>query len=383
MNRQVAHVRHHHAQAGKLAFARAAGKVVAKGFKAVKKVYKKKNKTVKKFQDSLTMDAGHSGITINTIKINDNPKGLKLLKGQSSGGTWRYQQTHKYILTSQTGTQQILDACVVNSGDQCITSSGILYNQSQNAVALQQLNPYLTVTGSLILGAVSTPLNDRFVIKNNSINIEFTNFSPVGALIDVYVLKAKKLGKNWAYTTWTNGLLTDKLSQVNMVPSGPGSATNGTIGGLIPSIVGVKPNAASDFKDFFKICAVKTLTISPASTEQLNIDILINKVVKTSTVREELLSNNIMRSTTYEVMFVSRGALVLDNTTGGSQTPTYGPIKVGCVITAHTQCGAVKGGNANRINLNMGYDNIPVGAVNANISLLNEVDVSVTPGVAA
>lgn len=347
--------------------------------KVVKKFVKPAYRKALKLQEPLDFNSGHSGIGGTTIKINESGHKLKLLKKQSKMGLWKYQQTHKYILSSVSGTQSIFDICTVNSVSQILTSSSTTYAFNQNCIALEQLNPYLLNTGSTYLPNNFLPLNDRFIINNNSINMEFTNFSPIGAIIDVYILKAKKLNKDSAVNTWSYGLTDDALGQTNAGLPAAGTGTFGSVGSPTPFMVGVKPTDASLFKSYWKIASVKHFTLSPASTEQLNIDIGIDRVVKMVDVREEASSAMLYRpSTTYQIMVVSRGALVLDNTTATLQTPTFGQTKVGLIVTAHTHCSAVKGGNSNRLSVNTAYSSIPSNATATNQSLLNEVDVAIT-----
>jgi len=350
-------------------------------FQNVKKAYRQSKipKTVVKKEQKLNLDAGHSGVGKDTIKINENGP-LKLLKSQSSGGIWRYEQTHRALITSISGNQTITDLCSVNTTNQCYLSTGNSYGFWQNAVALENLNPYLLPTGGPYL-TNAYPLNDRFVVKNNEINIELTNFSSVGAIIDIYILKPKKANKDFPTSIWRNGLAMEGVGQLAATGLGPGSGgASAQVGYQREYMVGVKPNASSQFRSYFKTCAVKNITLAPASTEILNIDILVNKVVKEVDLMEENNTNIIYRpQTSYSIMLVVRGCLVIDNTTSGSPTPTYGPVKIGVITLARTQCGAVKGGNANRLAVNTIIDNIPSNATNANLTLLNEVDNVVNP----
>lgn len=381
----VVHNRNHRGHMAMRGGAYVAGKIVRAVVNHAAKVKFPKRKTttkakkVQKTEDMVNLDAGHSGIGKDTIKINENKGGLKLFKSQSAGATWRYQQTHRQLITGVAGVQTVADICTVNGISQCLTSNGSTFTFYQNCVALKQLNPYLVITGSSYAGGGVQPLNDRFVIKNNSLNMEITNFTNVGAIVDIYICKCKKLSKDSPGGIWNIGANYEGIGQPAMTNSAPGNAALGAPGYLTQNVVGVKPNSVSMFRDYWKTVAVKNITLAPASTEILNVDILINKVIKNVDLSEQNATGLFFQPCSYSVMLVARGALVLDTTTAGFQIPTYGPVKVGVVITSHTQCAGVKGGNANRIATNTGVTTVPIGAVTANTIVINEVDTQVNP----
>lgn len=364
-----------------------ASRVVKKSLKKVsKRIYNKEKpkhrilKVIKK-EPKLNLDAGHSGIGRDTFKINAGE--VHLLKKQSMGGTWKYQQTHKGVLTSTPGNQGVYDLFSVGSSQQCSINTGTSYNGYQNEIGLKNMNPYTNTTGGNYLSAI-TPLDDRFVIKQYSVNFEMTNFSSVGTIADVYLVKAKKLGNIKPQQAWDSG--NQQLAEGQGAMTQPATGVfSGTVGYLVSYVVGVRPSSSPVFKSYWAVECCKTVTLAPAATEILNFDIAVNKVVKNVDLTAEAAAGTLYRpSTTYAFMVVVRGALVLDNTQLGgvaNTTPTYGPVKLGYIATAHTQCAAVKGGNANRLSVNVGYSGVPQGAANANMSLLNEVDNVVQPTV--
>lgn len=347
------------------------------------KYLKPKHKILKviKKEPKLNLDAGHSGIGRDTFKINAGE--VHLLKKQSMGGTWKYQQTHKGVLTSTPGNQGVYDLFSLGSTQQCGSNSGLSYNGYQNEIGLKNMNPYTNTTGGNYLSAIN-PLDDRFVIKQYSVNFEMTNFSSVGTIADVYLVRAKKLGNLKPQQCWDSG--NTQLAEGQPAMTQPAAGTqNGTVGYLVSYVVGVRPSSSPVFKSYWAVECCKTVTLGPAATEILNFDIAVNKVVKNVDLTAESAAGSLYRSsTTYAFMVVVRGALVLDNTLvggGPNVTPTYGPVKLGFIATAHTQCAAVKGGNANRLSVNVGYSGVPQSAANASMTLLNEVDAVVQPTV--
>lgn len=350
-------------------------------YKRVKKAYKKKEtktKSVKKYRGIGNSSDSHSGIQRNTIRVGN--KSLKMLKGQTTCGRWVYAQTYKSILTSGAGLQGVTTLVSPVTASKCLLTSGNTYSVEQNDVALEQLNPYLTNTGSAYLPTVVTPLTDRFIIKSVALELELTSFSAVGTRMDIYICVAKKAGGLQPIVAWNAGLAQQNQGQPIEVAPGAGTVGGGVIGYPTNTVPHVKPNEARAFRDFWKVLAVKTVEFTGNSTEILNIDIDVNRVVKMVDVRTYYNSGiNNMPNMTYSVFAVQRGAVVADITSGvgGSETVTYGSTKVGmCLIERYTMCG-VKG-NSGRLDVSANYTNIGTGTAFANQTLLNEVDVQTT-----
>lgn len=343
------------------------------------KAYKPKSKKVipsrksRKLIEPVQMDGGHSGVSSETIRVKATP--LKLRKGIKTIGRWNYQQTHNGIIIGTAGTQTVTDICLVNGTSQIITSSGPGYGFFQNATALQQLNPYLSTSSSVVVG-VATPFNDRFVILRNQVKLEITNFSGVGALVDVYLMKCKKSDASSCSSIWATSLIQDGLGQVAAVRPVAGSNT-GTAGYASDvNFVGLVPSQSKTFKGFHQIQAVKHIDLSGNSTELVNFDIEINKVVNTGIIREE--DGTLLRlhgGLTYSVMIVQRGQLVEDKTVG--TLVTYGSTKIGYIATVKSQMCALAG-NASRLDDQRVISNVPAGATTANQSYTNEVDTPTT-----
>lgn len=355
--------------------------VNATGKYATKQV-KRYIRKVKKIPEKVDLSGGHSGATTSTIKINENKAGLKLLKSHSKAGLWKYQQSYHNLITSPAGLQQYTLLSSVNTLPQCLTSTGAGFAYYQADTALEQLNPYLTNTGSVKLGSVFTPLNDRFIINNNSIMLELTNFEPVSAYITVYVLKAKKLSNQAPTDIMNSGYANMAYGQGQAGIANPGNfGVMSPSGYPVASIVGIKPNDSQVFQQFWKICTVKDIILSGASTEVLNIDIAISKVLKADDARQSMGEGMLFNNNSYVIMTCVRGGLVIDNTTSGQPQTTYGPTKVGVVTICKTTCSAVLGGNSNRLSTHIVNDTTPANALAANITLLNEVDLLTLPNI--
>nr|WAE43077.1 MAG: capsid protein [Cressdnaviricota sp.] len=312
----------------------------------------------------------HSGIATTTIKIKGGK--AKLLKKQKKMGNWKNYNSYPFLLQSSVGAQQFIEIGAVNTIDQMIssTTSPTIY---QAPVCAEQMNPYLSNTGSVTLGTTVTPLEDRFVLKSNSIKMEFTNFEPVGAIIDVYICKAKKyVGSNlYPIASVNQGFINEAFG----LPAAVQSNTTGNVGfttGYGSTIIpDVKPTDSALFNSTYKVCAVRHLEMIGGATQDLNIEILDEKVIRRDIFAAQLAATFKLAPITYVVFVRIRGSLVLDIDTG---FPTFGPTKVGCVWRAVTNSCAVFGGNDNRLSTNVFSANIPKGGVAADQKILNEVD---------
>lgn len=90
-------------------------------------------------------------------------------------GLWTYQQEHDGVIATGAGLQQTATLFMVNTVSQLATSTGAGYTSLQNFTALQQLNPYLTNTGSALWGSRVTPATDKFIIKSIEIDLDLTS----------------------------------------------------------------------------------------------------------------------------------------------------------------------------------------------------------------
>lgn len=353
--------------------ARGVGKIVKRAYSAAKKRFSSKKK-VRKTDDPVPGSAmSHSGINASNIKV--GKRKLKLLKNQTTVGRWRYQQTYKGVIASAAGTQSLILPVSTLTVDKVLTSTGAAYTSTQSFTALTNLNPYLSAPVGPYLPAVATPFTDRFIVLNTALEFEFTSFSAVGAIVDVYVLTAKKTTNGSPVAFWNQGLLQQAEGQAAAtIPNTP--SVTGTVGYPSSAFVHCKPTESRLFKDFWHIDTVKTLYFTGNSTEKINIDFNVNKVIKrVDWLQYQAQSDLYIAGITQSIMLVARGAVVLDETpsiTGGEQ-PTYGSCKIGYIVQEkYTMCG-VKG-NTGRLDVSTIYDNVPSSATLANQKVLLETD---------
>lgn len=318
--------------------------------------------------------SGHSVISSNFSKIFRSKAKLKIKRTM---GIWRHMQTHIALVTTTAGNQAVADLLFVNTVPQNITSTGTSYGIFQAATAYEQLNPNLTNTGSGYLGSSVTPPEDRWVVLDHNINIEWTNFSPVAAHVDVYVMKCLKPTNQSAYTLWSTGYAAMAFGtpQVTLPPAG---TTVGTVGYDAVNVVGARPTDTRLFKDFWKIVQCKSFDL--AGNESFNdvIHIVQNQVKKREDLTQLSANGSVYHSGSFEVFYIVRGQVVLDTTVALSPKPTFGSIKIGYVAQVKTNLQGVKDA-VNRLNTNNVVVNYPNAASLANQSLINEVDAQVNP----
>ena len=319
---------------------------------------------------------GHSAINTQTVKVGN----WKKPKAQTAG-TWNYQQSYRYNLASQAGVQAVNNIVIPLHYSKIFTSSGPTYASYQNFTALEQMNPAINgIVGGAYVGA-SNPLNDRFIVNTCNLQLELTNFSVVACFMDVYITCCSRDTAKDAVSTWADGLAIQALGNVQAAqpPAATGSVAvgNGTVG--FPAITGIDnhPREAKLFGQFYKTHKVKRLMLVGGSSETLNIDIGINKVVKCETLRE--LSSGgagYLKGLTWHIFVVQRGSLVEDNAPGAGgnpQLPTYGATKVGCIVQEKYRMCGVKN-NSSRLTTSLQYSNVPFGTLPTYEGVLNEVD---------
>lgn len=316
----------------------------------------------------------HSGVGLDTIRVG-NWKPAKLLKRQFTKGAWKYQQDYRAMLNGQSGAQTCTNIVYPMSLSKLLVSTGSSYGIIDNDVALEQLNPYLNTVGSTYLPQ-TLPLNDRFIVKNCTLELEMTSLSAVGCYLDVYVVQCKKACKQDPLYMWNQGLGIQSEGQSVFVnpPIGVGPFAPGYPTKDIPH---AKPGESKLFSQYYRILKVRSFQFTGNSSMRFNIDIGINKVIKMETVRQYVTDGITHQPGSFAIFTVQRGSVVEDTTPSGPYNglPTYGTTKIGYVLQErYNMCGVM--GNTGRLNVSTVVDTLPNGQTLANQSLLNEVDVS-------
>ena len=324
--------------------------------------------------------SGHSTFNSHQIVLNES---VKHRKGEKNLGFYRYEQAYGGYISGLAGLQTYTSIQTIGTPAQLCQSSTIGTSVTTNHTSILNMNPYLSNTGSAIMSTTTIPLESKFVVSEVDLNLEMTNMSAVGTLIDVYIVKAKKTGGTLmeCLTCWNNTYANEAFGQPQGSAPSAVNGTAGTVGYQNQSFVGNLPNQAKLFSENWKIEAVKSVKLTAASTENIKINFKLNKVISKDIQAQYLADANVyIKGQTYHVFTVSRGMIVNDTTllaTSG-EIPTYGQHKVGYILTQKWKAHAVQGNNNMVLNTNRVYNQIPYGASTANQSFMNEVDVPTT-----
>lgn len=316
----------------------------------------------------------HSDLMGHDIKINHGRK------YKSSVGKWIYSQNYSKIITTTAGQQYVNQWFKVLSPKELIINSGAGYADDESYAALADLNPYQNTAGSQQTNVV-LPKTDSFIVKSVNIKTEITNMSPVSCYMDVYIVRAKKNNSINMDTAWSTGLLdafnVTTPSGISFPAAGSGNAA---FGGFTEKVVGSKPGDSKKFRDLFKIDTVKHLNMSGGSTHNLNIDVIVNKVIKREEIQQYVNEGMLyIGNLTFGIMVVCRGQVGLDTTNAGTtgKLATYMANELATVSSVKYHCCAIKG-QASRLDSLYTSVRVPSGANDANTSILSVVDTKIT-----
>jgi hypothetical protein len=302
------------------------------------------------------------------IQADDLPQGVSKSKvrvnfgrkAKMSVGTWEYNISYAGTMNSTAGQQGVNTPLAAATTQNMIVSSGATYSFFQSYTALQQLNPYLTNTGSVLLGTAVTPATDSFVLKNYNVNLELSNFSNVGVVMDVYCLTLKKNTNADPSALWTLGYAGNQFGTSAISLPAPGTTT-GAAGFPTIVTVGARPTESKVFKEFYKIEAHRNIHLQNSSSHIMDISVDCHKIIKC----DEMLKLNsqvtvYVPKLTVIIMVVQRGLLVED-TTFAAHKVTYGPTSVAYIANVKYNAHAVKN-PAGRLDVNYAATQVPAGS---------------------
>jgi len=285
-------------------------------------------------------------------------------------GQWNYTQTHSVTLFDVAGRQAVNDAFAMGTVDQYRTSSGTAYSTLQNFTAIQQLNPYLTNTGSAILPSVITPLTDRFVVKTLTMKTTFASFTDADQTGWVYYLTPRVHGTTTPGQAWINAALQMGHSFAATTFPGPGVVI-GNSGSTSRNFPYETPLRNSSFHKQWKILKVVKIQLAAASHQVVNATFRVNKLFKNDAVSTDVIEGSrFMPGLTVFVMPVWLGQVVIDRT-AGANVPTYAETRVGLVTVNEYTCSSVSG-NAGRLGVALAAINLAGSATAANQQQINE-----------
>lgn len=286
---------------------------------------------------------------------------------------WNYIQSHPVVMGSAAGLQDVNDILSMGTISQLEVSTGLGYNAFQNHTAVQQLNPYLSTTGSTLYPSQAIPLTDRFVLKTYTIKTEFTSWTNIVQTGWIYYLTPKTDNQTRPTSAWLAGnvaLASGKTQQ--SFPTAP--ATTGAIGGESPNMPYATPMTSPVFKQLYKILKVVKIDLPPGATETLNARFIVNKLLKKEEVTQSTTEGNVnLKNTSVYMMGVWLGQVVKyefgEPVTFTS--PVYGQTSVGSISICEYSCAPVDG-NAGRLSNAVAVTNIPFNAPAADLDEIND-----------
>jgi len=357
-------------------------KVYHRARAAVSSAYHRVRRTPgrQKMKLSAPLDNVHSGVNKDYAKIVLH-KYPKLGSSQKMAGTWTYTQTHSGIQRSAAGRQNVVVIACGETKSQLLTSSGSTYNVYQNNVALEQLNPNLSNTGSAFLSSVVTPLNDRFFVKENFVEFNFTNLTGTAALCELYIVTAKTANASDPVNEWNFGYTDDGFGKSVYTQPVPGATSGGVAGSGNAGFVGSTPTETSTFRSMWKIHHRHKFELAGGSSYQHNVAVYVNKVIKKNQVVE--MSGSWVTGTSWAAFLVQRGTVAADVTNSAGTGPpyplattvaTFAPSEVAYITNVKTKCQAIAG-NAARLPVAMYSNEVPNSTNFSNVRIINTQDV--------
>ena len=171
----------------------------------------KGKKVRKSHPDTVHTDTLHTGISSDTIRIKrPGSSRLKLRKGNKLvPGKWMVQYNQSQILANIAGLQNVVELIMFGTVSQFIRSN-TPYAYNAAPLALADMNPYDTNTGSVIVPSQADPLTDRFIFSKAELKLELTNFCGVGTIIDAYLVTPRIITSTTPTSAWNTGLTADE-----------------------------------------------------------------------------------------------------------------------------------------------------------------------------
>jgi len=285
-------------------------------------------------------------------------------------GQWNYTQTHQSIIGDLAGRQSCSDAFCMGNVDQFRTSSGTTYTTFQNFTAIQQLNPYLTNTGSALLPATVTPLTDRFVVKNMTMKTTFASFTDIDQTGWIYYLTPRVHCTTTPATAWINANL--QMGHSFAATSFPAAGVPlGVSGSTNVNFPYETPLRKSSFHKQWRILKCVKVQLSGGGHQVIHANFKINKQFKNDMVSTDVIEGSrFLPGLTIFVMPVWLAQVVLDKTAPAPFEPTFGQTSVGMVTVNEYTCASVSG-NAGRLSLALAAINLPGGATTTSLQEIN------------
>lgn len=298
---------------------------------------------------------------------NDHPKGItsgkymiRLNKNvpKHDTGLWTYTQSTQGYIFNDAGYQAVNDIGYFAAIRQIRESDGSGYTNIQNALALQNMNPYMTSTGSAYFSGQTTPKTNEFVLRSIDLSLELVNLTNVACVVDLYFITSKKGTNKTPFELWTEGYANEAAGKSTMTFPAAGLGAPATSGGGSFNDPHAKPNEVKLFNEYFKILKKIPLDMASSSVESLDVNIVVNKLIKTEVIEREFNESHLLHpNLSVQVFGIVRGQPIVDYTYTGATRVTYAATEIGYIARAKYSCYSVSG-NAGRLNTQIHHTNI-------------------------
>lgn len=298
-------------------------------------------RTKSKTRPRFTQDDEHSGLGSTGARIVLH-KPLKI-KGL---GRWKFSQNYAGYISGNAGNQAV--TVVMGS---CMRNQFLTDTATPNALNIRRnlfdLNAERAITGSGIIPAQASPATDRIAVYHVRSNMMFTNLENVATTLVLYVLTPKRDTQNYADAAWADALGSESLTVASRTRVGGGLYGGTTAGGAFTTDLYQKPSDLRTFKDQYRILKTLRIKMSGASTEEVNLSIVVNKLVKRDNLNE--ISTDSLKGLSVEVLAVAYSQPVHD--TGAANAMTTGSVRIGFVGTTTYTCGLTAAAAAARLDV--------------------------------
>lgn len=288
-----------------------------------------------------SQDDEHSGLgSVGARIVLHKPLKIKGL------GRWKFSQNYAGYITGNAGNQAV--AVVMGS---CMRNQFLTDTATPNALQIRRnlfdLNADRAISGSGIIPAQATPAMDRIAVYHVRSNMMFTNLENVATTLVLYVLTPKRDTVNTPDGAWADALGSEGLTVASRSRVGGGLYGGTTAGGAFTTDLYQKPSDLRTFKDQYRILKTLRIKMSGASTEEVNLSIAVNKVIKRDNLNE--ISTESLRNLSVEVLAVAYSQPVHD--TGAANAMTTGAVRIGFVGTTTYTCGMTAAAAAARFDV--------------------------------
>lgn len=341
-----------------------------KGVKVVNTVkntyahYRKGSKTIVRngrtgsFNGSMAKDRG-------TVVLN------KKLKGKTAG-KWKYSQSHEIIITGTAGMQRPSVANIICSKEQLFTSAGAAYSIGQNHTALNELNPYLKISGSTLLTAGTKPATDKFAIRSIRSSMEIGNTGGTGCTVTVAWYLSKRSHTANVVDTWDVAMQDSNPTALPNITFPSSATTNATAGYPTILIPGQKPYSSRAFRAGFKQVWKDDFQMATGAVKNISVNFIYNKIIDQGKLSGNPATNlPMLAGISLSCVVTIRGQVVTDITNAGVNRATYATPQVAIVMhNEYIMCGVY--GNAGRLDTAYSAIDIPCNVPVGNQTFMND-----------